>query len=169
MLLCFLTLYTQNSEKYHLPFFVHSQNDLAQPMSSNISTQYHISCDFSMTVPLYQAPIWHRHLAPCVYHKHLTRSLSDTHLLFSASPWFCTSQIPPLSAKLSQFSSKNVYIIHESSISYNSHEYISQAADSPRWYEIIYMMATPETPSILAKCLQILLRKFPGFQLTHLQ
>lgn len=50
MLLCFLTLYTQNSEKYHLPFFVHSQNDLAQPMSSNISTQYHISCNFSMTV-----------------------------------------------------------------------------------------------------------------------
>ena len=92
MLLCFLTLYTQNSEKYHLPFFVHSQNDLTQPMSSNISTQYHISCDFSHDHTLcIQASVWHPHLAP---DKHLTRSLSDTHLLFSASPWFCTSQIP---------------------------------------------------------------------------
>lgn len=54
----FLTLYTQNSEKYHSPFFVHSQNDLAQPMSSNISIQYRISCDFSHDPTLcIQAPL----------------------------------------------------------------------------------------------------------------
>ena len=72
-------------------------------------------------------------------------------------------KLPPLSEKFSQFLSKNVYIIHESSSSYNSYEYISQAADSPRWHKTIYMMATDETPSILTKILQILLGKFPGF------